>query len=95
MKIIESTNGLSKTCHANFGDVIRLPETRELFVVAFFAGKNCRTAKEGASSGLYNEERPMFMVNLVTGEAKPLPHLSSRVEILRRAALVEDAIDQE
>lgn len=93
MKIIEGTKGLSKLCHAQPGDVIRIPQFPSLYLVACFAMKGCKPARAGATNGLYSDERPLFMVDLASGEARELPHLSSLVEIVRGAAVVEDAID--
>lgn len=93
MKIIESNKGLRKLCHASPGDVIRIPGVPGIYIVSFFPMKNCSAARNGATNGLYSDECQLFIVNVESGEGSPLPHLSSSVEILRNAALVEDAID--
>lgn len=40
-------------------------------------------------NGPYSDEREHFLVNLETGEACAMPHLSSRCEIVRNIAMIE------
>lgn len=84
---------LPKLCHANPGDVIRIGDKdgiiqSDIYLVCAFNQEGKRAARKTISNGLYDDERPLFMVNLITGEAKPLPHLSSRVEIVKDIAIV-------
>lgn len=88
MKII--TTRLPKLCHARPGDVVRIPADEgigadpALYLVAVStAHKDKRAMRSNMSHGLYDEERPLFLVNVETGEARAMPHLSSRVEIVR------------
>lgn len=69
-----------KTCHLRPGDCVFLYNNKGeqipgLFIVCS-AGK---IGKELGSSGLYSADVPVFLVNLETGEACSLPHLSSRL----------------
>jgi hypothetical protein len=96
-----------KICHARPGDVVRLGDTSpsgfaqtpvpngegepQLYMVCRFdIGK---AKLRDCSSGLYTEENPLFLVSLTTGEARPMPHLSSRVEIVRDVQVVEGPVD--
>ncbi|MER1940483.1 hypothetical protein ABS755_07215 [Castellaniella sp. FW104-16D08] len=92
MKVINTK--LPKLCHARPGDVIRVTDdtgkpTDTLFLVAVFNAPGKRAMRDNMMQGLYDEERPLFMVNLETGEARPLPHLSSRIEFVRDIVAVE------
>lgn len=98
MKIIN--NQLPKLCHARPGDVIRVPyehggEGSTLYLVSVFNTPGKRPLRSNAMNGLYDDERPLFMVNLSTGEARPLPHLSSRVEIVRDIAVIEGPVGED
>lgn len=69
-----------KTCHLRPGDCVFLygkdgQQIPGLFIVCS-AGK---MKTELGSSGLYSADVPVFLVNLETGEARDLPHLSSRL----------------
>lgn len=98
MKVIPAQDGATKLCHAKPGDAVRLIDkdgnrSTEVYLVAFMEKKGCLAARDCASNGLYSDDRPLFVVNIETGESKSMPHLSSRVIILRGAAVVENAID--
>jgi hypothetical protein len=75
-----------KVCFARAGDVLELPEEPgELQLVCCFdMGK---PYKPLASNGLYSNENPHFLVNLKTGMAQPMPHLSSRAKPVRDVAV--------
>lgn len=91
---------LPKLCHAKPGDCVRLPDrdgnlTDELFMVCAFPVKGKRAARPLISHGLYDDERPLFLVSLETGLAREMPHLSSRAEIVRDVVLVQGASQAE
>lgn len=77
---------LPKLCHAPVGGVVQIDD--DYFIVCAFNPGNKRSARPGMSQGLYDDERDLFLVNLRTGEAVKMPHLSSRVEIVRDASVV-------
>ena len=83
-----------KLCHAKVGDQIRLPDAEtgavlpEVFVVIALAQSGRRPARKGMTQGLYDEQRELWLVSLETGEARKMPHLSSRVDILHEDARV-------
>src|SRR5690242_4944253 len=81
---------LPKLCHATPGQIIRVPEMEGKFMVCVVNIKNKRAARN-ISKGLYDDERPLFIVNIETGEALAMPHLSTRVEIIDDIAVVENA----
>lgn len=88
---------LPKLCHAQIGGTVRLtgPDGEpmsELFIVSTFNEKGRRAGRSGMMHGLYDEERPLFLTSLASGEAVPMPHLSSRVEIVRDVAVVEGTL---
>lgn len=100
MKYVD--NRPPKLCHARPGDVIRMGDTTvsghptgegesQLYLVCRHdVGKQ---KMREVSHGLYDESNPIFLVNLTTGEARPMPHLSSRVEIVRDVQVVEGEVD--
>lgn len=74
----------TKLCHLKPGDTVRLlgsklQQKEEVYVVAVFNEPGKHAARPLMSHGLYDEERPLFLVNLDTGEAIRMPHLSSLV----------------
>lgn len=84
---------LPKLCHARVGSVVSIqneislePEFYLVCVVPKSRKVNNKPAWRGGF-GLYSEEKPLFLVNLQTGEALEMPHLSSRVEILEKASM--------
>lgn len=83
-----------KLCHAKVGDQIRLLDAEtgavlpEVFVVIALAQSGRRPARKGMMQGLYDEQRELWLVSLETGEARKMPHLSSRVDILHEDARV-------
>ena len=75
-----------KVCFAKAGDVIELPDepgTRYL-VCRYDIG---RPNPALASNGLYSNENPHFLVELVTGQARSMPHLSSLARIVKDVAI--------
>lgn len=77
-----------KVCHVCPGECVRLfskdGEEQGLFLVCS-AGE--LKSKLG-SSGLYKADVPVFLVDLKTGVARDLPHLSSRLlEVVRDAKI--------
>lgn len=88
---------LPKLCHARPGDAVRLVSaetgepTDDLFIVSVDSTSPGRPARQGMPHGLYDDQRPLFLVNLETGLAVRMPHLSSRVEIVREARVVTGA----
>ena len=90
MKIQLTNPNLTKLCHARPGDVFRIPSKgpgEQLFLLCRHDIGKPDLRKQHLSNGLYSEENPLFAVNLETGEASILPHLSSGVEIVRNVAL--------
>jgi len=91
---------MPKLCHARPGDAVRLLDREtgnplpELYIVCIFNQKGKRHMRPCRSEGLYDEQRPLFLVNLTTGEAAEMPHLSSRVQIVRDAR-IEAPFDEE
>lgn len=87
---------LIKLCHARSGDVVRLRNLEtgdiesDLLIVCVDGTSNERALRPGAPHGLYDEQRPLFLVDLATGKAQKMPHLSKRIEIVRNVAVVED-----
>lgn len=83
-----------KLCHAKPGDQIRLLDTEtgdvmpEVFVVVAIKAPGRRAARKGMSQGLYDEQRELLLVSLMSGEARKMPHLSSRVDILHEDARI-------
>ncbi len=91
-----------KICFAKAGDVVRITfdgtDYGALNPAPFLVcvnsgisgakGKRCQVQKN-AMAGLYSDERNHFLVNLETGEACAMPHLSSRCEIVRNLAMIE------
>jgi hypothetical protein len=73
-----------KLCSAAVGDVVQIEDVTYIVCAVNAVGK--RKARP-ISLGLYDDERPLFLVNLASGEAVPMPHLSSRVEIRHDAQL--------
>lgn len=85
MKIVDTR--LPKLCHAHPGEMVRLENG--LHMVCVFPVEGKRPARPMIGNGLYDEERSLFLVNMTTGEAIAMPHLSSRIEIVRDVTLVD------
>lgn len=80
---IDSDSGEREFDVAIMGD-----DTRALYMVCADASDATRpAARRGAAHGLYDDKRPLFLLNLRTGCAVKMPHLSSRVEVMRNATL--------
>lgn len=90
MKIAQFPASTPKVCLFSPGDCLRLINRdgtvgKKLFMVCRRTLDPEKRAPIGASNGPYSEENPLFLINLESGEAHPMPHLSSR------AVRVEDA----
>lgn len=83
MKIVDTRQ--PKLCSASVGSVIQIEE--KIYMVCAFNPGDKRSARPNMSHGLYDDERDLFLVDVASGEAIKMPHLSSRVEILRDAVL--------
>lgn len=69
-----------KVCFLKPGDVIELPdEPGTLYLVCCYDLGQPRNPL--ASNGLYSNFNPHFLVELVTGQARKMPHPSSRARI--------------
>ena len=86
-----------KVCFVKAGQVVQLinPDTHlpdgpfYLVTVLPVTGKESREVEHAfKSNGLYSDPRTHLLVNLETGLLCPMPHLSSRVDIIYDAALV-------
>jgi hypothetical protein len=75
MKIYLEAPQHPKVCFRKPGDVIEIGGT--LFLVCRY--DLGRPNNPLASNGLYSNENPHFLVDLVTGQARPMLHLSARV----------------
>lgn len=86
MKVCDFRKELIKTCHIRPGDVVyaynEQGEEQGLFLVCS-AGELTRTL---GSMGLYKADKPVFLVDVRTGIAKDLPHLSAkRIKLAKEA----------
>lgn len=84
---------LPKLCHARPGELVRLPgddgrPSGPLYLVCAAEVKGRRALRECMTHGLYDDERPLFLVDIETGAATPMPHLSSRAQIIDDAEVV-------
>ena len=74
MKIQLSLTQHPKICFAHPGDVLEIDGS--LFLVCRYdIGK---PNNQLTSNGLYSNENPHFLVDLESGQARPMPHLSTR-----------------
>lgn len=91
MKVVDTRK--PKLCSAKPGSVIQLLNEDQVpagdfYLVSVMDVKGKRAARELATQGLYDDERPLFLVSLSNGQAIAMPHLSSRVDIVRGAKMV-------
>lgn len=87
MLINDRRKNLQKFCHSRVGDVVEIFTDNKSsgFFPVCSAGKLERELK---SAGLYDADKPIFLVELSTGIAHPVPYLSSRcVTVVRQACL--------
>ena len=84
MKVIDTRQ--PKLCSAPVGSVVQIEE--KTYLVCAFNPGGKRGQRPNMSQGLYDEERDLFLVDLASGEASKMPHLSSRVDICHNAAIV-------
>jgi hypothetical protein len=88
-------NKVPKLCSVPVGSVVRLrddlltepKEEDPVYLVCAFNVPGRRPARELMTHGLYDEERPLFLVDLRTGTAIAMPNLSSRVQVLKDASI--------
>ncbi|BCG50242.1 hypothetical protein [Ralstonia phage RP13] len=81
---------LPKICFASAGDVVQLPDNAtgeikpEFYLVCRLPSTRSTKNLEAAiqSNGLYSHPAQHFLVNIDTGEAVAMPHLSSRARIM-------------
>lgn len=83
---------LPKTCFARAGEIICLVDEKgnvidDPFLVCVLTLDSIAPKKIVASNGLYSAEEDYYLVNLRTGLPRKMPHLSSRINILRDAFL--------
>lgn len=81
---------LPKICHARVGQPVRLPNAAgdiepEVFVICAEDAPGRRPGRSGQSQGLYDDQRKLFLVSMLTGQARPMPHLSSRAQLLKHS----------
>ncbi len=94
MKVVDNSKvDTSKLCHARPGEVVQVVDSMtpcgsEPFLVCVNAMSPGKPGRLGMMHGLYDEQRPLFLVSLATGESVPMPNLSSQVRIVRRAKVV-------
>lgn len=90
MKRVNTANS-KKLCFAKQGDVVRIPEDKRgdrLYIVTVLSLPHLKKAAAEANNGLYSDERPFALVDLESWEMFPVPHLSSRVEVLEDATIM-------
>ena len=69
-----------KTCHLRPGDTVFIYGKDGCQIPGLYLVCSAGPIKaQLGSSGLYRADVPVFLVNLETGEARDLPHLSSRL----------------
>ncbi len=95
MRVVEHDRlAKTKLCHARAGDVVRIHDEKapeggsEPFLVCVNVKQKGQHINPLAMHGLYTEERGLFLVSLADGSAVSMPHLSSRVEVVRQAKVV-------
>lgn len=79
-----------KLCHAEIGGLVQLLDDNFNPLPDMYLVCSCNGAvvhKKFEMYGLYSQKEPLFLVNIRTGEAQKMPHLSSRVVILNDAEL--------
>lgn len=84
-----------KLCSVKVGDVVRLPKNdgtdlpddAPIYMVCVDKTSGARAGRSDLSIGLYDEKRPLFLVDLRSGEATKMPHLSTRIEHVESATL--------
>ncbi|GBG14543.1 molybdopterin oxidoreductase [Novimethylophilus kurashikiensis] len=87
---------LPKLCHAKVGAQVRIPDPKtgeilpEIFLVTAIDEPKRKPARPGLSYGLYDDQRKLLLVSLTTGIARAMPHLSSRVEIVKEPIAPDD-----
>jgi len=72
-----------KLCHCRPGDTVKLEDSEDVFLICIFGPAAGVVGRQLGSMGLYNAEHPVFLVSLSTGEAIPMPHLSSQVRVVK------------
>lgn len=93
MKIETDSRKPEKLCHAHVGEVVVLLDTTlapvgNPLIVCVIPDADKRAARVGMPHGLYDEERGLFLVDLLTGSVlRSMPSLSQMVYIYRNATL--------
>lgn len=92
MKFSMPSQSHTKLCHAKPGMVVMLVDStlqleQEPYLVCVIADEKRRAARAAVSHGLYDDERRLFLVSLVTGQMREMPSLSSRVIMFPQADL--------
>lgn len=75
---------LRKICHAKVGSIVEITDgdgKLRTCRVCVVPDKHKRAARVGMTHGLYDEQRMLFLVDTLTWEFVPMPHLSSKAEI--------------
>lgn len=89
MKIREVERNFTKLCHAKPGDVVQLVgplmEVSSPPMLLAAVANSGVPAQGHEPQGLYAEGRHLMLVDLATGEAMKMPHLSSRAVIYSKA----------
>jgi len=88
-------NKVPKLCSVPVGSAVRLHrddgsapgDGDPVYIVCAFNQPGKRAARPLVTQGLYDDERPLFLVDLATGSAIPMPNLSKRVQVLKDASI--------
>lgn len=92
MKIVKEA--ITKLCHAKVGQIVLLihlgeeVEEEGPYMVCAEPGNVKVREERHHPDGLYAEPRRLFLVHMETGLRRNTPNLSSKVVVLRDAALV-------
>ena len=88
-----------KLFNAKVGDIILLEDTvselRLPCMVCEFPSEPMGSRRSYGKMGLYDNQNTLFLVEVETGRARKMPHLSSRVEIIDGDRIVISIADKE
>lgn len=90
MKVITDTTNSTKLCHASIGDLVKICDTGNFYLVAFMGNYKADLAEQTArnnTEGLYKIAPDILFIDVVTGVRTGL-HLSSRCHIIKDAEIV-------